>query len=385
METNLPSLVLLVMASGVAAFGQPTTFHTAGNQLLDPCGKAVVLKGVNKMVYFDGADSLGALSFREIAKTGANCVRITWQMRRDADLMPTATTRLDQIITNAKANKLIPIVGLWDFVNDDDGGFSHLPDYVAYWTRPDVVAVIQKHRNALIVNIADEAATGNEDIPADLDTFANAYKTAVRQLRTAGIGVPLMIDGMDRGKSLLCFAAKGPDMLADDPDHNLIFSFHPYWSRAGSDGTNGTDALSTLIQDAFNAVRPLPITVIMGEVSKYGAIPNGTTDPCSPAGLVDYRQFVQRATAQNMGWLIWEWGPGNGFYTPTGTLIHTCPNMDMTSNRLASNIGKNRASGSTPDNAWAAELALSATYSIRKTAKKTFFINSGFNTCPPSR
>ncbi len=369
-------ITCLLLGSYTIALGQIGPFHTRGNQLIDPCGKAVVLKGVNKMVYFDGADSLGALSFREIAKTGANCVRITWQMRRDADLMPTSTTRLDQIITNAKANKLIPIVGLWDFVNATDGGFSHLPDYVAYWTRPDVMAVIQKHRNALIVNIADEAATGDETNAADLDTFANAYKTAVRQLRTAGIGVPLMIDGMDRGKSLLCFVAKGPDMLADDPDHNLIFSFHPYWPKAA------TDASSTFIQDAFNAVRPLPITVIMGEMSKYGASADSTTDPCSPAGLVDYRQFVRLATAQNMGWLLWEWGPGNGHYAPDGTLIHTCPNMDMTSNRLASTIGKNRASGSTPDNAWAAELVNMATFSIKRTAKKTFFINSGFKTCP---
>ena len=111
------------------------TFQTYGKQLFDPCGTAVVLKGVNKQVYFDAGDPDGAVSFREIAKTGANCVRIVWQMRNDDTHVPSSTALLDRIITNAKANKLIPIVGLWDYTSDTlnkDGGFSHLSEYVAY-------------------------------------------------------------------------------------------------------------------------------------------------------------------------------------------------------------------------------------------------------------
>ena len=61
-----------------------------------------------------------------------------------------------------------------------------------------------------------------------------------------------------------------------------------------------------------------PITLMMGEISKYGAFLNANTDPCSRDGLVDYEQLVQQADATGMGWVIWEWGPGNAFYRPDG-------------------------------------------------------------------
>ena len=138
------------------------TFQTKGKQLLDRCGKSVILKGVNKLSVFDSVDPTGANYFPEIAKTGANCVRIVWEMTDGVN--PNPITRLDQLISNAKANKLIPIVGLWDFteISDGDGGFSRLTEYVDYWASPALVALIKKHQAYLIVNIANEAATGDE-------------------------------------------------------------------------------------------------------------------------------------------------------------------------------------------------------------------------------
>ena len=64
--------------------------------------------------------------------------------------------------------------------------FSRLNEYVAYWTTPAMLALIQKHQAYLIVNIGNEAATGDEDAPAHLTAYANAYTKAVQQLRLAG-------------------------------------------------------------------------------------------------------------------------------------------------------------------------------------------------------
>ena len=353
-----------------------TTFQTKGSQLLDPCGSAVVLKGVNKMAVFDYNDPVGNKYFGEIAKTGANCVRIAWEMKSqiNGNNVVNPLSRLDQLITNAKNQQLIPIVGLWDFTGLVDGGFSRLNEYVAYWTTPAMLALIQKHQAYLIVNIGNEAATGDEDTPAHLAAYANAYTKAVQQLRLAGIQVPLIIDGMDRGKSLKCFVAKGPQLLRADPLHNLIFSFHPYWPKSETDRYDN----GNFIKNRFAEVRAMtePITLMMGEISKYGAFLNANTDPCSRDGLVDYEQLVQQADATGMGWVIWEWGPGNAFYRPDGKKVHTCPNMDMTTNGTLATLGN------TPGNDWARELAISATYSIKNTAKKTEFIKSGFTNSP---
>ncbi len=346
-------------------------FITNGKQVIDPCGSAIVLKGVNKMAVFDFADPTGSRYFAQIALTGANCVRIAWEMNSSnpATPGPNPLTRLDALITNAKAARLIPIVGLWDFTGFDDGGFSRLGEYVAYWSRPDVLALIQKHQSALILNIGNEAATGDENNTAHLAAYADVYKTAIQQLRRAGIRVPLMIDGMDRGKSLHCFAVKGPEILAADPNHNVIFSVHPYWAKTD------TDAQPTFIRDRFAEVSALPIPIVLGELSKFGAWPGSATiSPCSDAGRVDYQQFAQRATAAGMGWLIWEWGPGNQWQVP-----NDCPQMDMTTNgTVASLIGLRPMAV----NAWAKELAITSAISIKNTAKRTFFVNSGFKTCP---
>lgn len=360
-------------ASGLLGAGVKTpTFQTDGKQLRDPCGSPIILKGVNKQSVFDHDDPVGASYFPEIAKSGANCVRIVWEIKSGEVDNP--LTRLDQLITNAKANKLIPIVGLWDFTETDDGGFSHLlTDYVSFWIRPDVVKLIKKHQAYLIVNIANEAAKaaehgGNEDAPTDVITYANAYKRAVNSLRQAGINVPLMIDGMDRGKSLKCFALKGPEMLNADPRHNLIFSFHAYWSQSD------TDASPTFIQDRFAEVSGLPINIVIGELAGFGAWPGSPTiNVCSPAGKVDYLQFAQRAETAGMGWLMWEWGPGGRWQVPGD-----CPQLNMTTNGTFKSI---MDITSASPNQWVRDLAIDLPFSL-KHAQKTAFITNGFKTCP---
>ena len=83
------------------------------NQLLDPCNEPIILRGVNKMVIFDGKDPFGEKNFKEIAQTNANCLRIAWGTARDNDgqIVPTTAVELDSVISKCISNQMIPIIG----------------------------------------------------------------------------------------------------------------------------------------------------------------------------------------------------------------------------------------------------------------------------------
>ena len=179
------------------------------NQLFDPCNEKIILRGVNKMVIFDDKDPFGEINFMEIAKTKANCVRIAWGTARQ-NLIKTTSVELDSVLTKCSRNKLIPIIGLWDYTDENDGGFSKLNLYVDYWTEPNIVKVLKKHQGHIIINIGNECADVlNEDDLEDFNlkttAFVAGYITAIDRIRKAGLICPIMIDGLDRGKSLNCF------------------------------------------------------------------------------------------------------------------------------------------------------------------------------------
>jgi mannan endo-1,4-beta-mannosidase len=127
-------------------------FRVQGRHLYDRFGNQVILVGVNKMVIWTDRDGLPA--FPEIAKTGANVVRIVW-------LTEGSAKELDFAITNAYNNKLIPMVDC----HDSTGKWDMLSVCVDYWVRSDIVEVLKKHQEYLLINIANEAGKGV--VPAD--------------------------------------------------------------------------------------------------------------------------------------------------------------------------------------------------------------------------
>jgi mannan endo-1,4-beta-mannosidase len=372
-----------------------TTYFISGNQLCDPCGEPVTIRGINKLIVFDQNDPLGNQTLAEIAKTGANSCRLAWGMAKPVfdpitgakKIKATKTVDLNKIISNCKKNKMIPIIGLWDFTDESDGGFSKLQQYLDYWKRPAIVKLIKKHENALIINIANEAAGGDENNQADIDVFADTYIDAVAQLRAAGINVPLLINGMDRGKSLICFTNAGQKMLNADPLHNLLFSYHTYWPKWATQG-------SSFIEDSINDALLAGIPFIMGEISKFGAWPgfelnqdgtpkldiNGNNIVkclCGPESEVEYMRFLTKAHQHNIGYLVWEWGPGNGDWRAEG-LYCPCPNMDATTDGTYLSL-ENIPNGAS--NEWLKEVIITDPNSIKNTSVKSFYQNSGFKWC----
>ncbi|MEZ4869315.1 MAG: cellulase family glycosylhydrolase [Caldilineaceae bacterium] len=315
-----------------------TTFYTEGRNLHDPLGNQVILRGVNKMSVWDGVDPTGVTYFPEIRQTGANSVRIVWSINNAG--APTDPMILDALITNARQNHLIPMIEL----HDATGEWQRLPELVDYWVRPEIIALIQKHQAYLLVNIGNEV--GDDTVTAP--QFIAGYTNAVQTLRAAGIHTPLVIDAADWGKNLDLLDASAAPLLTADPEHNLLFSVHLYWSLAC-----GADA--NYIRSKLDYSAGLGYPLIVGEFSQYGGYPCGHpqgTSMCSPGGEIDYRTILESCHRHEIGWYAWEWGPGNDFTDPL------CAVMDMTPDRLFANLKAG----------WAEEVALASPYSIKNTS-----------------
>lgn len=322
----------------------PQTFFIQGKYLKDPCGNTVILKGVNKMNIW--TDRTGA-SIPEIAQSGANCVRIVWTTTLNGQ--PTSDAELDALIAKCILYKMIPMVE----IHDATCNLAALQIALDYWKRPAMLTIIDKYKHALLLNIANEPG----DWQATATQFETTYKDAVTQLRNAGITVPLVIDGIDCGKNLEVIVQKGPSIINHDPLHNILFSVHTYWPM-----NNG--ATQPFITAQLEAANSAEIPFIVGELSKYGAYAGEGVSVCSAAGQVDYEWIAAECQRLGIGWLAWEWGPGNA-----GGGDPLCTIMDMTTNNTYATL-----------TGWGLALATNNTYGL-VTAQKTAYIQSGFTNC----
>ncbi|WP_160144154.1 glycoside hydrolase family 5 protein [Chryseolinea soli] len=336
------------------------TFYVEGTHLFDPCGKQVILKGVNKMSVFDENDPQGAGYFPEIAKSGANSVRIVWQ-KTNSNGTATSLTTLEAIIKNCMKEKMIPMVEMHEATCNLNG----LNDLVNFWSSAPVVALVKKYEHAMLVNIANEAG----DYSVTATQFETAYKSAITQLRTAGINTPLIIDAPDCGKNLELVVPIAANLVNHDPLHNILISAHPYWSK--KDG-----ATPQFIAGQLNAAATAQVPLILGEVCAFGGYPGDNvpeTYGCTTEGAVDYAAVLTEAAKHDIGWLLWEWGPGNGYYNVDPVVL--CPTMDITTNGTYASV---QAITPNDPNAWAKDAVITGAYSIKNTALKTAYLQNGF-------
>jgi mannan endo-1,4-beta-mannosidase len=205
------------------------------------------------------------------------------------------------------------------------------------------VSIIQKHKAYLLVNIGNEVG----DDRVNQADFVAGYTAAVQQMRAAGIHTPLVIDAPDWGKDLTMLNNTAETLLAADPEGNLMFSVHLYWSISC-----GADAafIRSNLQQAANLSYPL----MVGEFSQYGGFPcgNPAASICSPAAKINYKTILAACHELRLGWYAWEWGPGNDFNDPL------CAVMDMTPDRLFVHLKQG----------WAHEVAIASPFGIQKTS-----------------
>jgi len=311
--------VLTAVVSGFAA--ELPGFKVAGRFLYDKCGEKVILRGINKMTVWT---DINGESFPEIAKTGANSVRIVWVTTGDIE-------KFDSAISKCRQNKMIPMVEL----HDATGEWSKLSTCVNWWIKPEVVSVIQKHEEYLLINIANEC--GQTVTEAD---FKAGYTDAITKMRAAGIHVPLIIDAAKYGQDINILQATGPDLITADPDHNILLSVHMWWPVEWGYSDQ-------VITDEINQSVKMNIPLIVGEFAHSGV-------GCETK--INYKHIISECQKNEIGWLAWEWGPGNS----------DCTEMDMTTDSKFETLRN-----------WGLEVAVTDEFSIKNTSVIPKFMQTG--------
>lgn len=268
------------------------TMYVDGRHLHAPNGDRVILRGINAGLGWVSADSREG-HIREIAKTGANCLRIVWVVPGTDPYHTRTNQDLDNVLRWSIENGMIPMIMIADSAGQPLNSQA-LQDRLAYWTDPDVVAVLKKHERWLILNMFNEA--GNPDGPDP--NFVPFYTEAINQIRDAGITVPLVIDASSFGQAFQQIFDSWELVRASDENHfNLLFSIHTYFHGTDFEGSleQKREIYDTIIDRAIADNIPL----IFGE----GPTPTDFRCDASP-----WEYALQRMQDNDMSWLVWSWG-----------------------------------------------------------------------------
>lgn len=254
----------------------PETMYITGRFLYTMAGEKVIMRGVNEMMIWSN-DRTGATILPEIAKTGANTIRLVW-------LTTGNLTELDELIANSIKNGMIPMVEM----HDATGDWDKLSVVVDYWLQDDVFAVMEKYKKWVLLNIANEVGGNGSD-----QIFLNNYTDAITKLRAKGYKMPLIIDSSDWGKDEGIIDRNWNQLFNHDPLKNTMFSVHTYWVQ------NSQSRLNSFL----NKVVSDEIPFIFGE----GPQPNGYD--CNT--VFPYVDAIKQCQEKEIGWLNWSWGAVN--------------------------------------------------------------------------
>ena len=292
------ALCVALLAAG-AALAAP--LKVVGRFLQDAHGNDIMMRGVNLPVYksgwWDDPDAFDAVA-KAIDSTKANVVRLEWWANPPAGSVY-SVQNLDLALEKFYKLGIIPVVMLYDLTWKGNDRVRFDNTITAYWTNPDVVAVLKKHQDHLVINIANEWGSSLYDgDPATAavaaDNFIQNYKDSIKQIREAGIIAPLMVDAPS-GIEYPFLLEHGQALLDADPLQNTLLSAHAYWPA--SDPRYGDPKMLEILDTIKNSKLP----IVLGEVSSKAISDFSDCDP------VHYVNLLKRANQNQIGYLFWAW------------------------------------------------------------------------------
>lgn len=321
-----------------------TNIHTKGAYIVGPCDDTLILRGINYAPYNWGWDA-NELLISEIAKTGANCLRLPWY-KSNAQSVPnslyTNYAKLDSVLSKCIQNKIIPLLDLHDETCKDNAGNVLKLSY--WYTQPQILTIISKYKKHIMLNIANEAlyVGWNSNIANARTTFVNTYKSIIDTLRNAGINAPLVIDAPDCGTSLTEIADLGQTLITHDPLGNIILSAHAYWySYANND--------STQMAAKINYALSKNIPFILGEIA------NQQDDASLCQYNLNYKPLLNYCQSKNISWMAWSW------------FRDGCPEREISSSGNANML-----------TTYGNDIVNNKVYGIKNTAVPSKYLKNGF-------
>jgi mannan endo-1,4-beta-mannosidase len=234
-------------------------------KLFDANGQEFVMRGINHTLWW-GHEDFNKLAVPELAKAGANSARLVFGPGMGADT-PAEQRAAVQSAVNAK---LIPVVtDMGATCKTDLASFEAV---VTRWLDPGRIAYLKEFEKFVILNIANEA------LGFDGTQWRDAYISAISRLRAAGVNATIMVDaGGACGQNPRTIRDFGQQVLAADPQKNVMFSVHAYayhrtaeatdvgrWNDSGSQSPWRT-------KDELQAIQTRGMVVVLGEVGWEGS------------------------------------------------------------------------------------------------------------------
>ncbi|MES2384546.1 MAG: hypothetical protein V4593_08350 [Pseudomonadota bacterium] len=139
------------------------------------------------------------------------------------------------------------LLGLVVFVNADHQG--NFAGGTQGWADEAWLATLMNGYPNVILECDVETYVQNGD--ASTAAWVTAEKAKVAKFRAAGHKSPIKVGAHAGGRDVSYPLAKGAEVLAADPEHNLVYTFQAYWGAAGTwyqssnnfaDGLAGTKA-----------------------------------------------------------------------------------------------------------------------------------------------
>jgi mannan endo-1,4-beta-mannosidase len=290
-------LLSLLTVASISLQSQTSNFiHTSGKYILGPCNDTLTIKGINYAPYNWGY-TLSDLKIDQIAQTGANAVRIVWYWSNPGATVYYNYVALDSAISKCIQHKMIAIVELHDFTCGNNP--SSLTNGSGWWTNSSVFPILQKYKQSVIVNIANEALQVNwtSNPTTALATYKSTYQNIITNFRNVtGFDFPLMIDAPDCGQNSDAFITSNTasDLITFDPKHNVIFSTHAYWY-----GYANNDSLQMATK--INNVTAQNIPLVLGEIA------NQQDDASMCQYNLNYKPLLNYCENKKISWLAWSW------------------------------------------------------------------------------
>lgn len=182
-----------------------TQLQVNGRFLYNKCGQKVIIRGIEHMLYYEDMDMT---MVPEIAKTGANAIRILLAPDVSATVLRNALTKC---ITDGK---MYVSVGIWSGSD--------------FWFRPEIKQVMLDFQDNVIIHAYGEAQF--ETTPDDARWISETTDIITR-LRNAGYKSPIDIQSTTFGRDPNPVIRSGQKVIDADPLHNIIFGVQMYWGN----------------------------------------------------------------------------------------------------------------------------------------------------------